>query len=565
MAQIHLSSKGRQDIYLTENPEISFFKHNYKKYSNFSIEAFKLTPDYNNNLLSFGKKNNIQIKRHGDLLSNVYLNIKIKAKNTTKRWGWVSNLGNNLIKTVELQIGPSVIDKLYSSWLNIWYELSLDTELKNNYYNMIGDNEYNKIIRKDNNERISELFIPIPFFFMKFTGLALPLIQLQFHPVVISFELNDYKTLINSDIEINNTWDFEPKIVESNLIADYIFLDNIERNIFAKCSNELLIEQLNLNEIVLNSNSIEYNEIIKLNNHTKSLYWIVNMNKYIDSKNKYENIFLGENIKIATIRFILIAICGTTNSNISITSNISAGSIFKISDDYLIETYDKSGIVYSIGTTTKLNKNYKFYNEIKNVIENCIITKEIKKNSSSILEVDETFISINNYLDNYTYSLQINKLLETSTSNIYKPFEILNRSNVSGGIGTKSYDLILYNYDNYGLYLDKETNPIDFFKFNLDTQERIEKLDSNYYNYLQPYYYHKNIPSCGLNMYSFSLNPENYQPSGSCNMSEITNIELNFTTNEEVSTDNFAIFKFYSLNYNILRITSGMGGLRFTN
>lgn len=565
MAQIQLSSKGRQDIYLTENPQISFFKHNYKKYSNFSIEAFKLSPNFNNNLLSFGKINNIEVKRHGDLLSNIYLNIKIKAKNTKKRWGWVSNLGNNLIKTVELKIGHNVIDKLYSTWLNIWYELSLNSELKKNYNNMIGNNEYNKIIRKDKDERISELFIPIPFFFMKFTGLALPLIQLQYHPVELSFELNNYDELINSEINIINTWDFKPEIIESYVIADYILLDNIERNIFAKCNNEILIEQLNLNEIVLNSNTTEYNQIVKLNNHTKSLYWIINMNKYIDSKKKKENIFLGENIKMATIRFILIAICGTTSSNISITANISPGSIFKISTDYLIETYDKSGTKYTIGTSTKLNKNYKFYNDIKDVIENCIITKEINKNSSSILDVDDTFISINNNLDIFTYSLQIPKLLETSNSNSSIPFEILNRSNVSGGIGTQSYDLILYNYDNYGLYLDKNTNPIKFFKFNLDTYERIEKLDSNYYNYLQPYYYHKNVPSCGLNMYSFSLNPETYQPSGSCNMSEISNIELNITTNKEITTENFAILKFYSINYNILRITSGMGGLRFTN
>jgi hypothetical protein len=83
---------------------------------------------------------------------------------------------------------------------------------------------------------------------------------------------------------------------------------------------------------------------------------------------------------------------------------------------------------------------------------------------------------------------------------------------------------------------------------------------------VQPYQHHTNIPAVGINVYSFALKPEEHQPSGSCNFSRIDNATLLLTlTNNTVNTFNTAQVRIYAVNYNVLRIMSGMGGLAYSN
>ena len=84
-------------------------------------------------------------------------------------------------------------------------------------------------------------------------------------------------------------------------------------------------------------------------------------------------------------------------------------------------------------------------------------------------------------------------------------------------------------------------------------------MDGMYSNYLQPLIYHTRGPKDGINLYSFSLNPEDYQPSGHCNTSRITDISMNFNFNNNLFQENEnAILKIFAVNYNILRIKNGM-------
>ena len=85
-----------------------------------------------------------------------------------------------------------------------------------------------------------------------------------------------------------------------------------------------------------------------------------------------------------------------------------------------------------------------------------------------------------------------------------------------------------------------------------------------YFNFVQPYQHHTGNPSSGINIYSFSLTPEEHQPSGTCNMSRIDNAELHITPrgNIQLNPSKIAIF---AINYNVLRIMSGMGGLAYSN
>lgn len=554
---IQLKAKGSQDKYLTENPSISYFIYTYKKYSNFAMETNNL--NFTNKILRFNENNNIKIPRIGDLISKIYLNATLEAKNSKKRWGWINNIGNNIINYIEFKIGGNVIDKIYGSWLNIWFELNNKKELSESYNEMIGSKKIYTNIYKDKNTRELQLYIPLNFFFNKFTGSALPLIALQYHEIEMNFKLRNYSEIINYDHDLTkNDWDIIPHIKDASLLVDYIYLDNYERNIFAKSSHEILFDKLQLDKIVLNSNNNQYRSLLYINNPVKILYWTVILDKYINQRNKYLDITLENSTK----RFILICICSTNDINKKIIQDITPGSIIKVNENNTISIHNKEGNIYNIGNDIILNKNYKYYDKIVNVLENCVINKKIISDSDNMNIVDYSFIECNKLLDDYTQSIPVNELIYESENTNYV-FKSIKRSNVSGGIGTSKYDVILTNYNNYGIYLNKKINPINNLKLLLDNNERIDKLDGNYFNYLQPYLYDYNIPSDGLNMYSFSLFPENYQPSGSLNMSGVNNIELLFELNKEVNSKNKGILYFYTLKYNILRITGGVAGLAY--
>ena len=96
----------------------------------------------------------------------------------------------------------------------------------------------------------------------------------------------------------------------------------------------------------------------------------------------------------------------------------------------------------------------------------------------------------------------------------------------------------------------------------LNGNDRFTERDGRYFDLVQPYDHHSNCPAVGINSYSFALKPEDHQPSGTCNFSRIDNAHLsvNVTSNTISSTynDGNAKIRVYAVNYNILRIMSGM-------
>jgi len=134
-------------------------------------------------------------------------------------------------------------------------------------------------------------------------------------------------------------------------------------------------------------------------------------------------------------------------------------------------------------------------------------------------------------------------------------------------------DVIVRQCDNYGIYLDKTINPVFKVLLQLNGHDRFSERDGMYFNYVQPYQHHTNTPTDGLNVYSFALNPEEHQPSGTCNMSRIDNAILNLTFGREAGDNDFrdnyldtdSNISIYATNYNVLRIMSGMGGLAYSN
>ena len=117
-------------------------------------------------------------------------------------------------------------------------------------------------------------------------------------------------------------------------------------------------------------------------------------------------------------------------------------------------------------------------------------------------------------------------------------------------------------------------NPVKDAKLILNGIDRFAKQYGSYFNLIQPYQYHTKTPPTGVNLYSFSLYPEDIQPSGTCNFSKMEDslLEININSfykinslGNEFITSGTGYVKIYATNYNIFRITNGMGGILFSN
>tara|TARA_B000000477_G_scaffold121274_1_gene123680 strand:- start:1489 stop:2772 length:1284 start_codon:yes stop_codon:yes gene_type:complete len=300
---LQLVAYGAQDVYLTGNPQITFFKVVYRRHTNFAIESIQQT--YNGQT-EFGNTINCTVSRNGDLINRVYVEIDVKglgAATGAQHAKYVNYLGLKLLKNVVVEIGGQQIDKHYSDWMFIWNELSLPIGKRYGYDKMVGANGYE--LSKVEDTKSTKLYIPLEFWFCRNIGLALPLIALQYHEVKFKIEFSERDeialmydsddTISNSDdstsdAKVELTSDAKAKIGSQllcNIYVDYIFLDTDERRKFAQLSHEYLIEQLQFTgEEQSNQQQIRLN----FNHPVKELVWVSKWaQNYTDSNNSLVN------------------------------------------------------------------------------------------------------------------------------------------------------------------------------------------------------------------------------------------------------------------------------------
>ena len=324
---IQLVAVGAQDIYLTGNPEITFFKAIYKRYTNFAKECIEQPLDGDET----GRKSCI-LSRSADLVQEIYLKttINLKTSNETvfNNKSYIYPMlcdATNLIKEVSILVGGVTIDKHYEQWLDIYNELFEKNHQYRHSMSTIG-----KFLYQDKNITLTstelknniteDIYIPLRFWFNKNPGLALPLIALQYHDVVIILELNEKNKLKTFSLQSESTTDSyitetniadytfkqvpceikdtlstvvsaTPEInitlSDTKLLANYIYLDTEERRKFSQAEHEYLIEQIQFSGKETGENSNIPKRIILTYNHPiKALFWTTittNVSKYIPS------------------------------------------------------------------------------------------------------------------------------------------------------------------------------------------------------------------------------------------------------------------------------------------
>jgi hypothetical protein len=256
---------GAQNVYLSGNPQITFFKLAYKRHTNFTIRPVEQKFEGN---VKLGSKNTIILSKNGDLLSQCYIKTTLSPGTSSGVSHFIrSEVGHRLIDYIELEIGEQRIDKHYGVWYSIWNQLVLQGGKQDGYDRMIGN--VSELITDTTVEKNDyDLYIPLHFFFCRHSGLALPLIAIQYNEVKLTVKFQTYEKIAYAD-----TWSILPSIKDTSMINNYIFLDMEERKLFLEKDHEYLIEQLQYSG---EEKLIRKKSIVDLDFYhpVKELFWI---------------------------------------------------------------------------------------------------------------------------------------------------------------------------------------------------------------------------------------------------------------------------------------------------
>ena len=439
---MQLVAYGAQDIYLTGNPQITFFKVVYRRHTNFSMEAIQQT--FNGTVSRDGSTVTATISRNGDLVGRLWVDALMDRTTLAASVGtyasWTNNTGHALIKECEVEIGGQLIDRHYSQWLDVWNELTDHDEKEWPGLNKHDEKPHTGSAVAVTGQK-TQLYIPLQFWFCRNPGLALPLIALQYHEVKIKLQFRAIAELVNGGGTVIAP-NVDPAI---SLWADYIYLDTDERRRFAQVSHEYLIEQ-----VQRESGKMSASQKLNFNHPVKELIWVVQ-----------------DDIAVVGVNALTSLDATSDDNNGSITSNLA----FTQGNDWFNYQTREQTIVAC----------HKYFNDQHSEVDN--------------------------------------------THGFAEPFNTMN--------------------------------------IKLNGHDRFAKRDALYFRNCQPLQSGHKIPKKHIFMYSFALKPEEHQPSGTCNFSRIDNAQMSFSDPAITNADK--TLTVYAVNYNVLRIMSGMGGLAYSN
>ena len=552
MTLVQLAAKGPEDLYLTTDPQITYFKCVYRRHTTFTTESirqnFLNTPD-------FGKKTTCIINKVGDLVSGMTLVITLpiisqmynldESIDELTRFAWIRKIGFGIIKNIELKIGEMLIDNLYGDWINIWYELHGQKD--KDIANMIGNIEY--LYEYSYEKQEYKIFIPLPFWFSKNPGSALPLLCLKQNTVELNLELEEFekchKISPTHYILMDNhicQYKLDEYIVQEfndfKAVGQFAYFDQSSKKLYYSQITKTLFRVCDLTSFS-NASDIEKNNEInkyKIRGLTSNYF----ANPYInnDSTDITEEHLHSITYKYNPLSNIKISECFVLVDYIFL-ENDEKIKFNKSEHEYLIEqTYLAADTTFSsVLSTTKLNLQH----PIKYLVW---FTQQ-----NYLTEL------YNNDLFNYTNSYQYNDILYDKViyDNVFVENGIIYYYKNNGKLNTN------YNHKQTGKSLIKTAQLL------LNATERVYPETHIYFNNIQSLEHFKYNPQNGIHLYSFSIIPESNQQSGTCNMSQIDNIQLNLVLDDIVNTNNIANFKCYSVGINILSISGGYGGLLFVN
>ena len=582
---MQLVAYGAQDVYLTGNPQITFWKVTYRRYTNFAIEAIEQTF---NGQADFGRRVQCTISRNGDLAYRTYLQVTLPEINQLMGAGafsssagatgvyarWLDFPGEQIIAQVEVEIGGQRIDRQYGDWMHIWNQLTMTSEQQAGYFKMIGNTTQLTFITDPSFADVdgpcdsqaprqvcaprnalpeTTLYVPLQFWYCTNPGLALPLIALQYHEVKINLDIRPIDECLwavttlncNTDAPASQAVDpasqmasgkpvpasiaYNQSLVAASLYVDYVFLDTDERRRMAQNPHEYLITQLQFTgdeSVGSSSNKIKLN----FNHPVKELVWVVQPDQNVD--------YCSSLVCDA----LLFKVLGAQPFNYTDAIDALPNAVHAFGGPEALAKPDANSLI----------------------------------GQHAFIDSDGLFESAG-AMDAY--------IPDGWTGYWHGPGNPYNQPGLGGPHlaapgttprftqGTNSLENS--SVSDAGTFVLTETsldmhcwgqNPVVTAKLQLNGQDRFSEREGTYFDQVQPYQAHTRHPDTGINVYSFALRPEEHQPTGTCNFSRIDNATLQLVlSNATVEGTKTAKVRVYATNYNVLRIMSGMGGLAYSN
>jgi hypothetical protein len=479
----------------------------------------------------------------------MYLKAEVSIKNSAGKCAFVRNLGHAMLNEYEVQIGGSRIDRQTGDFMNIQQSLGLDSNKKAAYDKMIGNVPELTEMKNRSTETKYIMYIPLNFWFCRNVGLSLPMIALQYHDVRVQFNFREWEKLVVKDAACT---DLEVKITNANLLTDYVFLDADERKAFATTTHEFLIEQLQSpDEDPISEKSKKLRLVF--NHPCKYLTWGCKLGRYTSNQQFFA--YHPSDIDFVKRRTAeLIYLLGL---------DIEKGEDgqYKINQNDEGDGYKKHDFE---DVTIR-----KFLDEISNSA--MIVAKPDELNGNCYLLPpnfeSDPFATVEFVDDSFLTSDTLTKIVNSPISSRFR--SDLGKLQGPASEGLMRHFVNVNMWDNYGVTFDGKHNPIAAANVQINGQDRFSKRDGNYFNYVQPYQHFYSTPADGVNVYSFALKPLDHQPSGTCNFSRIDFAQLSVDLTDEGKTavedgaDSTIVV--YTVNYNVLRVMGGMGGVAYAN
>lgn len=285
---LQLVAMGKQDVFLTGNPQMTWFKMVYRRYTNFAIESQQI---YFDGDPDFGKRVTALIPRRGDLLGPMIIEVVLPY--VTLSDGsiatYANNAGYSLIEEISLEIGEQEIDKQTGEWMQIWSTLTTTAGQRDALNNMLG-----RVDGLSSPPSVvpagicsvggykfgaKKLYIPLQFWFNKNPGLYLPLLAMQYHPVRINMKLRDLAGMLDNSNLTDTCAPVQPQpasIIELRVWGDYIYLDTEERRRFVANTHEYLIEQIQYTPKTSLPEGINIHTVrMEFNHPLRELIWVI--------------------------------------------------------------------------------------------------------------------------------------------------------------------------------------------------------------------------------------------------------------------------------------------------
>lgn len=451
-------------------------------------------------------------------------------------FAWIKRLGNFICSNIELEIGGQVIESHDYYWRFIWDQISIDFKKRNLYDQMTGNISNLTDFDAETKESYT-LLIPLLFTFCRYPGMSLPLIALKYHDVRINIDFSKIEECCFLE-------DYEKEYYQNKIVEyqkDELVYNKDSKLYDLKYNIEIDFKKLKLDQdrnIYFYNNTYHNRKTLNLNYRINDLdsNYILKTYGSIKSGMDYYTMDLDQFIKMKYT-----------------TTDLKLNQIFKSTLDYH-QYLNKKHLLESINILdASLLIDYIYLDEMER--------KKFAQSKHEYLieKINYNLIdNLNNKRNLFDLSFRhpIKELFwfvqPTSYYDSTRPYQESKYSNF-----TTQY---------YQLELDLN-NPIDSSELELNTVSIFPKdVDSKFFNYVTVDKSHSNTANLGLNLYSFSLFPEEQQPSGSCNFSSFKSKKLIINLNEDyykTFKEKNIILRSYSLHYNVLRIMGGMGALSF--